>query len=446
MASTNTEAFETPPDGEASGGQEGKRETRLDKLGIPHALRWGFVGVLVFMVGHGVEAGFVAPHIGASLGNDAVVPTIVAMYGVAVIVASYMSGALSDLLGPRRVMLIGFAIWVVFQACFLYSLSLGSTPLVLISYFFRGFGYPLFAFSFLVWINSVVPSKRNGAAVGWFYVMFTGGLPTFGSLYAVLLIPAFGGGYRGETWTMATSTILVAAGFLIVWFGVKERKGRSRLAPKDETPGAVITSGLRLTVKRPKIFMGFLVRLINTSPEFGMFIILPAVISTELGWGQQRWLVMTIAVYAGNILFNALFGTIGDHWGWQRTVKWFGITGSAIGLLAWWYVPHWVPAGSTWGFVVATAAGVFFGIMLAGFVPMGAIMPALAPDDKGAAIAMYTTAAGGAAFSGAAIVALVQPWGGNVGVVWAFVGLYVLGFILVSFLKVPEDAKGARRH
>ena len=175
-----------------------------------------------------------------------------------------------------------------------------------------------------------------------------------------------------------------------------------------------------------------------------MFIILPAVITTTLGWGQQRWLVMTIAVYAGNILFNALFGTIGDHWGWQRTVKWVGITGSAIGLLAWWYVPHWVPAGSTWGFVVSTVAGVFFGIMLAGFVPMGAIMPALAPDNKGAAIAMYTTAAGGAAFSGAAIVALVKPWGGDVGVVWAFVALYVIGFVLVSFLKVPEDQKGAR--
>jgi MFS family permease len=276
--------------------------------------------------------------------------------------------------------------------------------------------------------------------------VFTGGLPTFGSLYAVLLIPVFGGGYRGETWTMASSAALVAAGFLIVWFGVRERTGRRRLAPREETAGAVVLSGLRLTVRRPKILMGFLVRLINTSPEYGMFIVLPAVISTTLGWGQQRWLVMTISVYAGNILFNALFGTIGDRWGWRRTVQWFGITGSAVGLLAWWYVPHWVPAGSTWGFVVATAAGVFFGIMLAGFVPMGAIMPALAPDDKGAAIAMYTTAAGGAAFSGAAIVAVVQPWGGDVGVVWAFVGLYAVAFVLVSFLKVPEDARGARSH
>jgi MFS family permease len=415
-------------------------ETRLDKLGIPHVLRWGFLGVLVFMTGHGVESNIVSPHIGEALGDQAIVPTIVAMYGVAVIVASYLSGALSDLFGPRKVMLLGFAIWVVFQACFLLSLAIGSTPLVFVSYFLRGFGYPLFAFAFLVWVNAVVPRKRNGAAVGWFYVMFTGGLPTFGSLYAVITIPLFGGGYGGETWAMVSSSVLVAAGFLIVWLGVKEPRGRSRLAPPDETRGAVLLSGLRLTVRQPKILMGFLVRLINTSPEYGMFIILPAVITTQLGFGQSRWLLMTVAVYAGNILFNALFGTIGDRWGWQRTVKWFGIVGSAVGLLAWWYVPRWVPADTTWGYVVAVAAGVAFGIMLAGFVPMGAIMPALAPDHKGAAMAMYTTAAGGAAFSGAAVVAVVKPWGGNVGVVWAFVALYAVAFVLVSFLTVPEDS------
>lgn len=84
----------------------GKPETRLDRLGIPHVLRWGFVGVLVVMVGHGVEAGFVAPYIGEGLGDNAVVPVIVAMYGVAVIIASYMAAALSDLFGPRRVMLL----------------------------------------------------------------------------------------------------------------------------------------------------------------------------------------------------------------------------------------------------------------------------------------------------------------------------------------------------
>ena len=32
------------------------RETFLDRIGIPHPLRWGFLGVLVFMTGNGVES------------------------------------------------------------------------------------------------------------------------------------------------------------------------------------------------------------------------------------------------------------------------------------------------------------------------------------------------------------------------------------------------------
>jgi MFS family permease len=205
----------------------------------------------------------------------------------------------------------------------------------------------------------------------------------------------------------------------------------------------VLTSGIRLTATRPKILMGFLVRLINTAPEFGMFVILPAVIANERGWGQSRWLLMTVCVYATNILVNALFGWVGDKIGWQRTVKWFGIVGSALGLIAWWYVPQLVPAGSDWGYVLSVVAGCVFGCLLAGFVPMGAIMPALAPEHKGAAMAMYTTAAGGAAFLGTGVVAAVLALGGGgQAVTWTFVGLYACAFVMIHFLKVPQGDRG----
>lgn len=416
-------------------------ETRLDRIGIPHSLRWGFLGVLIFMTGNGVESNFIAPHMSLALGEAGapLVPTIIAMYSLAVLIASYLSGALADLYGPRRVMLLGFAVWMVFEIAFLWALSIDSVALVFASYFLRGFGFPLFAFAFLVWINAVAPRSRNGAAVGWFYVMFTGGLPTLGSLFAVIAIPLFGGGGIGEVATMWASTVLVTLGFLIAWFGVRESTGRQRLAPAGESSAEVITSGLRLTFREPRVALGFLVRLINTAPQFGMFVVLPAVIADELGWGQSRWLLMTTVVYAGNILFNAAFGTLGDKWGWTRTVRWFGVVGSALGLLAWWYVPHMVPAGSDWGYLLSVLAGTVFGIMLAGFVPMGAVMPALVPAHKGAAMAMYTTAAGGATFLGTAVVALVQPWGGNEGVVWAFVALYACAFVMLHWLKVDQS-------
>lgn len=421
------------------------RESVFDRLGIPHVLRWGFLGVLMFMTGNGVESNFITPHMQQALGaaGAGLVPTIITMYGVAVIIASYLSGTLADLFGPRRVMLLGFLIWTAFELLFLVALTVESLALVFIAYFFRGFGFPLFAFGFLVWVNAIVPRQRNGAAVGWFYVMFTGGLPTLGTLFAYFSIPAFGDGFLGERSTMWASMVLVTLGFLLVWLGVREPIGRRRLAPAHESAGQVMASGLSLTARNPRVFMGFLVRLINTAPVFGMFIIMPAVIADELGWGQSRWLMMTVIVYAGNILFNAAFGALGDKWGWQRTVRWFGVVGSALGLLAWWYVPHLVPAGSEWGYYLSVAAGTLFGILLAGFVPMGAIMPALVPAHKGAAMAMYTTAAGGAAFLGAAVVALVQPWGGNAGVVWAFVALYGAAFVMLSWLRVSQDGEAA---
>ena len=432
------EATPAPPSQSPSGGSA---ENFFDRVGIPRPLRWGFLGVLIFMTGNGIESNFVSPHIAKAFGGSDKIDLaaeIITAYSLAVLIGSYLAGALSDLWGPRRVMALGFAVWVVFEAAFLGSLAVHSIPLVAISYFLRGFGFPLFAFAFLVWVNAVVRKERNGAAVGWFYVMFTGGLPTLGSLVAVFMIPAFGGGHSGETWTMIASTFVVAIGFLIAWFGVRERHGSIRLAPQEESPASVIFSGLVLTAKDKKILMGFLTRLINTAPEFGMFIILPNVIAQQLGWGQSRWLMMTTVVYAGNILFNAAFGALGDRIGWVRTVRWFGIMGSAIGLLAWWYVPHWVPAGSDWGYWVALAAGITFGILLAGFVPLGAIMPAMAPRHTGAAMAMYTTAAGGATFLGSAVVAIVRPFGGNAGVVWAFVLLYACAFVMTFFFKVHQ--------
>jgi MFS family permease len=413
---------------------------RLDRLGVPRPLAPGFLGVLLTMTGVGVESNFVTPHLVAVLGSpEATVATIVTGASLATLVGSYLSGALADLLGPRRVMTLGVSVWIVFELLFLGALQLGSVPLTAVAYTLRGFGHPLFAFAFLVWVNTTAPVERRGTAVGWFYVAFTGGLPTLGSLFALGVIPALGGGVVGETGTMLASTVLVGAGWVVARVGVRLPSGTERIAPAGESTWRVMTSGIRLTVTQPRVLMGFLVRLINTAPEFGMFVVLPAVIAEDRGWGQQRWLLMTVCVYAANILVNALFGWVGDRIGWVRTVRWFGVVGSAVGLLSWWYVPQCVPAGSDGGYVAAVVAGCVFGCALAGFVPMGAIMPALAPRHRGAAMAMYTTAAGGAAFLGTGVVAVVFALGGDgTAVTWTFVGLYACAFAMVGRLRVLQ--------
>nr|WP_239478950.1 MFS transporter [Rothia sp. ZJ1223] len=247
---------------------------------------------------------------------------------------------------------------------------------------------------------------------------------------------------------MWVALALATVGALMVFLGCRAENGNKRIAPAHESTSTVLLSGIRLLFSNSKVMQGFLIRLINTAPQFGMFVILPVVIADELGWGQSRWLLMTTFIFAGNILFNAFFGNVGDRIGWVNTVRWFGVFASAIGLLLWWYVPHMVPAGSTWGYVVSVVAGVTFGICLAGFVPMGAIMPANAPEHRGAAMAMYTTAAGGAAFLGTSVVSIVLSVTGALGwdpfmqksaVIWAFVALYGCAFIMVGNLRTEQD-------
>jgi MFS family permease len=421
-----------------------RRRGFLDRIGIPPSLHWGFVAVLLFMTGTGVESNFISPFMAstfASQGAASTAATIIALYGVSALVASYFSGVLSDLWGPKKVMMLGFAIWAVFEAAFLISVQVGSVPLTAASYALRGLGFPLFVFAFLSWVNHVVSQERNAVAVGWFYVAYTGGLPTLGSLVALFAIPALGGGLVGEYRTMLISGVLVVAAFVVLLVGANEKTGLHRIAQASDSTGRVLMSGITAAIREPRLVAGMVIRLINTAPEYGMFIIMPAVVATELGWGQSRWLTMTVIVYGANIVFNAIFGAIGDKIGWIRTVKWFGIVAAAGGLLAWWYVAHLVPAGSDWGFWVTTAAGATFGILLAGFTPMGAVIPALTPKNRGAAMSMYATAAGGAVFAGNLVVAAVLPWGGNTGVVWAFVALYALAFVGLTVIRFPDPVR-----
>src|SRR3954469_24765363 len=127
------------------------------------------------MIGDGVESGFLSPYLTSPGISQPRVAVIFTAYGVTAAVAAWLSGALSDLWGPRRVMALGLAIWVVFEVPFLLlGVGPGNYPLILATYALRGFGYPLFAFGFLVWITVATPRRRLGTAMGSFWFALTG--------------------------------------------------------------------------------------------------------------------------------------------------------------------------------------------------------------------------------------------------------------------------------
>ncbi|PGD43941.1 MFS transporter, partial [Bacillus toyonensis] len=38
-------------------------KTFMDKIGIPSNLTWGYIGIIVFMIGDGLEQGWLSPYL-----------------------------------------------------------------------------------------------------------------------------------------------------------------------------------------------------------------------------------------------------------------------------------------------------------------------------------------------------------------------------------------------
>jgi polyol permease family len=400
----------------------------IDRIGIHPPLFWGFLGVLLFMIGDGVESGYLAPYLRDNGISDGRVALVFSVYGVTAAIAAWSSGALSDLWGPRRVMVVGLAIWVGFEfALLLLGLPGPSYEMVLLSYGLRGFGYPLFAFGFLVWITAATPQHRLGTGVGWFWFAFTAGLPTVGSYVASGTIPLI-----GQYATFWLSLGLVALGGLVALVGLRERTGFGPLAPVGQRPLSTLLASLTILWQRPRIGAGCAVRTINTAAQYGFLVALPGFFTDQIGFSLERWLQLLGFMFASNIVWNLIFGVIGDHIGWRRTVIWCGGIGCAVSTLLLYYVPL-----ATESYLLSSLVGALYGATLAGYVPLSALMPSMVPEQRGGAMAALNLGAGASAFVGPAVVGLVLgPWGVQ-GVMWVFSAMYVVSAGLATVLTLP---------
>src|SRR5207244_11779506 len=94
----------------------GRAYSWRERLGILPPLVWGYVGLLLFMIGDGVEAGYLSAYlIEQGIANKSSAAIIFTVYGITVAIAAWLSGSLSDLWGPRQAMAAGLAVWAVFE-------------------------------------------------------------------------------------------------------------------------------------------------------------------------------------------------------------------------------------------------------------------------------------------------------------------------------------------
>ena len=91
------------------------RSSLLEYLSIPRELALGYVGLLLFMMGDGVESGYLAHFLHGEGISQEKIALLFTVYGALAAMGARYSGTLSDVWGPRLVMWIGLLAWTVFQ-------------------------------------------------------------------------------------------------------------------------------------------------------------------------------------------------------------------------------------------------------------------------------------------------------------------------------------------
>ena len=401
----------------------------LDRLGIPRHIAWGYLGILIFMMGDGMEVGWLSPYLvdrGMSIQQTA---TLFSAYGITIAVSSWFSGVLAQSFGPKKTMAIGLVLYLLGTAGFI---ALGvvdlNYPVMLATYAIRGFGYPLFAYSFLVWISYATPKGMLGRAVGWFWFVFTGGLNVLGAFYSSWAIRELG--HINALWS-SIFWVLVGALFALVLNKAKFERSNSGNHLGE------LMKGLTIVKEEPKVLLGGIVRVINTTAQFAFPVFLPTYMAAH-GFSTTEWLYIWGTIFTSNIIFNLIFGFVGDRLGWRQTVQWFGGVGCALTTLLLFYVPQYAQGS----YAAVMTAGILWGACLAGYVPLSALVPSLVNKDKGAAMAILNLGAGLAVFAGPLIVGLFFGVVGAEGVVWILAGLYLLSAILTQFITLPKKGQG----
>ncbi len=407
-----------------------QNETFFDRIGLPSALKWGFLGLLLFMIGDGVELGYLAPYLESQNIGEGRVALLFTVYGITVAIASWLSGPLSQVYGPRKVMWTGLAIWGTLEVAFLLvGIGTLNYPLMLLTYALRGFGYPLFAYSFLVWIAAATPARRLGMAASWFWFAYAAGLPTLGSFVASVAIPQIG--TMGTLWL---SLVMVVVGGALALLAMSSTKGGEPLAQSGESPFSAMGRSISIMWREPISTVGGLVRTVNTSSQYAFFIVLPGFFMGVIGFSLEEWLRLLTIMFLGNLVGNLGSGWIGSRIGLRNTIVIMGAIGTALGILGVFYVPQMAPGN----FLVASVAAIFYGIMLGGYVPLSALMPMVLPHDKAGALAVVSLGAGAATWVGPIVVAALRPLFGLEGVMWGFAVLYILSGALMLLVREPK--------
>ncbi|MEB3369085.1 MFS transporter [Saccharopolyspora mangrovi] len=404
-------------------------------FGMPRRLLFGYLALAVFMTGDGFELTFLSRFLVEKGFSPTQAGFAFTAYGLVVAFSAWTTGVLAEIVGAKRLMVLGGVLWMVLHVLFL-TVGLQSVLGTIVIYSLRGVAYPLFMYSFVVLIAQSVQPGRLASAMGWFWSSFSLGIGVMGAYVPSLLVPAI-----GEYATLWASLVFVAAGTAMCAFLVPGAPPEAARTTERDGQGRAreLLRGVTILVENRQIALSVVIRVLCNLTLYAFPMMMPLYLTTGDIGGQAwfslpEWMTIWAVMNAIALGSNVVWGRLGDRYGWMRQMRWCGFGGMAIATLAFAYVPVWFGAG----FLLMVAAAVLFALSVTAFVPMGAIFPALAPGHRGAAISAHNLASGLTTFAGPGIATALLPVVGPIGVCWAFAGLMVLGTITTFFIHPPQ--------
>jgi len=306
----------------------------FERTGLPKSLVWGFLGVLIFMIGDGIEQTWLSRYL-VENGMDSA--AIFSLYGLMVAITAWLSGVIAETFGIRRTMWAGLILYIIGVAGFAgIGMAQMNYTTILFSYAIKGLGYPLFSYTFMVWITYRVEKKTLSSAQGWFWFVFTGGMNVLGAYIGIFSKENFG--VLPTLWSAAIFAVAGALFALIVNKCPDRNVFSSEDQPSESNKIKSLFQGLAIMGREPKVLLGGIIRIINTASQSAFVVFMPLYMAC-FGVDDTQWATIWAAIFIFNIIFNLIFGIVGDKLGWGKTVTWFGGVGCAVTVLLFYYSP-----------------------------------------------------------------------------------------------------------
>lgn len=403
----------------------GKITTRI---GIPASLFYGYIGLVFFMLGAGIETSWFSAFLVSSGYEIQLVSVIFSLYGLFVAIFSWLTSFFVNIFSVRKVMIAGLIIYLVSAGILIAGIYFELLPVIALAYTLRGASYPLFAYAFLIWITLRSEFKNLGKATSWFWFSFNLGLTIISPLLASLLLK----------FSNSINILAVGMGMALLgsFFALKVNRDHLPAFNNNKSILYEMQEGIMILCEYPRLAIGLVVKAINNIGQFGFVIMMPIFLVNH-GYSLSQWGIIWATTYVVNSFAGILFGNLGDYYGWRKIVCYFSGTLTALSCFLIGSVVFYFPGN----FFLLMLAFIVFSFGIAAFGPLSALIPAMALEKKTTALSVLNLGSGLSNFLGPVLVtALFQKFDGFF-VLAVFAVLYLLASILAICLKTPEELK-----